>query len=151
MTGGLRHLMRLVSLDLDGYRRFVKSKINFDSPMIAIVGPNEAGKTSVLEALMRLRSGVPFPPRELTRGGSSAAGASVLIGCFLLEPDDLASIRSVVGAEHVRWLLAVKSGDGSELLSLVPEIGRNRAPRLKLSRLLRRLASLAWAKSKTIS
>jgi uncharacterized protein YhaN len=39
--------MRLISARIRGYGRIVDSKINLDAKVIAIVGPNEAGKTTL--------------------------------------------------------------------------------------------------------
>jgi predicted ATP-dependent endonuclease of OLD family len=46
--------MRVVSLQLKGFRRFSRATLNLDAPLMAIVGPNQAGKTSVLAALNAL-------------------------------------------------------------------------------------------------
>ena len=54
--------MRLVSLTLAGYRRFgERTKINLDGKLIALVGPNEAGKTTILEALARMLTSRRYP------------------------------------------------------------------------------------------
>jgi ABC-type Mn2+/Zn2+ transport system ATPase subunit len=36
---------------LFGYRRFVEATINLDAKMVAVLGPNESGKSSLLDAL----------------------------------------------------------------------------------------------------
>lgn len=60
--------MRLVSLTFAGYRRFgERTKINLDGKLIALVGPNEAGKTTILEALARMLDESPISQRERTR------------------------------------------------------------------------------------
>jgi predicted ATP-dependent endonuclease of OLD family len=58
--------MRLVSARIKGYGRLVDTKINLDSKVIAVVGPNEAGKTTLLKALAQidLSEAVPSPLRS---------------------------------------------------------------------------------------
>ena len=50
--------MRLVWLNLRHFRRFQDARVNLDAPVIALVGPNEAGKSTLLEAIVAVgRSG----------------------------------------------------------------------------------------------
>ena len=59
--------MRLTMIGVHGFKRFeVISTMNVDAKVIAIVGPNEAGKSSLLEALVVLTA-----RRVLTAGGES--------------------------------------------------------------------------------
>jgi hypothetical protein len=60
--------MRLISVELTGLKRFEQTtKINLDGKLIALVGPNEAGKTSILDALGWFGSDEPLPRSEWTR------------------------------------------------------------------------------------
>lgn len=43
--------MKLVSLNLNNYRKYVNETIDFPDGLIGIVGPNGAGKTTILEAV----------------------------------------------------------------------------------------------------
>ncbi|HJP78226.1 MAG TPA: AAA family ATPase [Pseudonocardiaceae bacterium] len=58
--------MRLISARIRGYGRLVDSKVNLDAKVIAIVGPNEAGKTTLLKALAHVdgKDAVPVPQRS---------------------------------------------------------------------------------------
>ncbi len=61
--------MRLYSLTLKGYKQFADASMNLDSKTIAIVGPNEAGKTSLSQRLsalkiMTINSSQPPYPRH---------------------------------------------------------------------------------------
>lgn len=55
-----------ISAHVQGYGRIVDSKINLDAKVIAIVGPNEAGKTTLLKALAHVdgETAVPMPQRS---------------------------------------------------------------------------------------
>jgi len=52
--------MRLTKVEITGYKRLAHASCNPDGRLIALLGPNEAGKSSVLEALAWL-SGVEGP------------------------------------------------------------------------------------------
>ena len=56
--------MRLISANISNYGRLVDTKINLDSNVIAIVGPNEAGKTTLLNALKYIDDQKELNPKE---------------------------------------------------------------------------------------
>lgn len=58
--------MRVISARIKGFGRLADAKVNLDNKVIAVVGPNEAGKTTLLRALANLDSadGVPVPQRS---------------------------------------------------------------------------------------
>src|SRR5215218_3270078 len=63
--------MKLMSITLQRFKRFEeKTEIDVAGDMIALVGPNEAGKSSVLEAMLSLNDTGPFPETEQTRDTS---------------------------------------------------------------------------------
>ena len=60
--------MKLVKVGLEGYARFrARPELDVDAPLVAIIGPNEAGKTSMLQALLRLNDTGGFDPKEISR------------------------------------------------------------------------------------
>lgn len=57
--------MMLVAFSIEGYRRFVaKTSVKLHGRLIALVGPNEAGKTSLLTAIAHLDKPESFQPTE---------------------------------------------------------------------------------------
>ncbi|MGO4470719.1 AAA family ATPase [Arthrobacter sp. M-10] len=80
--------MRLISARILGYGRIVDSKINLDSKVIAIVGPNEAGKTTLLRALTHIDRGgaLPFPQRA--RGAEVSDQTRVTTFDYVVEDSD---------------------------------------------------------------
>lgn len=59
--------MRLISVQVRGYKRFEQpATLWVTSPVIAIVGPNEAGKTSLLDALLHLSRNTAITRAEYT-------------------------------------------------------------------------------------
>ena len=77
--------MRLVWLNLRHFRRFQDAQVNLDAPVIALVGPNEAGKSTLLEAIVAVGRSGEFNPRDITR--NLPAQGRVLEATFLLDED----------------------------------------------------------------
>jgi predicted ATP-dependent endonuclease of OLD family len=54
-------MMKLISVEIEGYRRFLKKQtLQLDSQLVALTGPNESGKTSVLKAISSINTNIPF-------------------------------------------------------------------------------------------
>ena len=128
--------MRIVSLHLRCFRRFVDEEINLDAPVVAVVGPNEAGKTSILDALVQGKSSSKVQQRDITHG--SDPQGPVLQTTFLLSSNDVESFRDeFANMPDVRWLRVSKHSTGevsvnsnsplphecqSQIMSLLPEV-----------------------------
>jgi predicted ATP-dependent endonuclease of OLD family len=135
--------MRLVWVSLHGYRRFAdETRVNVDLPVVAVVGPNEAGKSSLLQALGRLSDSEEFEAggegREFTRSVAVSADQRVVGAEFLLEAQELEAIRHIPEANQVRWLQIWKRGDGQVDGQLAPTPRRDRRPRHRAAAALRR-------------
>src|SRR6185369_9683162 len=102
--------MRLIKARVQNYRS-IRDTGMFDVEKLKtiLVGPNEAGKTAVLQALQQLNApkGVPgFDPlrdypraiyNEITTGKVDPKKFTVVEGHFSLDPDDLAAIPPEFG------------------------------------------------------
>ncbi len=137
--------MELLKLKLSGFRRFESSSIDLLGRLVAIVGPNEAGKSSILEALTRLNTDEPLADLDLTRGTSPAEGATILSARFVLDGDDKAAIDHIPEARSASQFLVTKRRNGQRRGRLEPAPVRQLGPRLAARRLLSRIAQSRWA------
>lgn len=80
--------MRLISAHIKGYGRIVDSKVNLDSKVIAIVGPNEAGKTTLLNALAYVDRGGSIPVAERSRAAVVSDATQVTTFDYVLDAAD---------------------------------------------------------------
>ena len=130
--------MHLRWLRLDGYRRFQSSQtIKLDSKLVALVGPNEAGKTSILQSIEHLTHDNVFQRGELTRGYKPPG--AVLVGAFFLDDQDRKLISDLPGGESVRWLYVSKSDNTRREYEVQPAIKRDLGPRIKVIRQMSRV------------
>ena len=129
--------MRLLKLKVVNFRRFAgEQSIDLNEDLIALVGPNEAGKSSVLDALALLcRSSVPSAA-DTTRGTD---GPSDISGLFLLEPEDRKELSVVHDADRVTHAWVTFSSEGPCIWDLRPSPHRDLRPRKKCLALLKRL------------
>lgn len=107
--------LELFSISLTGYRRFKRlTTLRTNGKLIAILGPNEAGKSTLLKAIHHLGNPQPITAAETSRGIDAA---DVRIeGRFLLSEEDLkkACLRGP------RWMIVQKRASGKRFYDFVP-------------------------------
>jgi len=136
--------MRLIKVGCSGYKRFrERAEMDVDEKLIAIVGPNEAGKSSFLEALAHIEADEGFPASVRTRG---ASGSPAAWARFVLDKDDKAALAGVSEARDVRQFIVTKSSDVT--YEVVPDVSRDPAPRQAALKLLDRALAHRWLKER---
>lgn len=133
--------MKLIWFQLNGFKKFGEpSKMNLDSKVIAILGKNEAGKTSFLEGLEHLDSDKKFITsgisQELTRDRQFKRDDKIIEAGFLLEDNDLNLLEQVHEGKKVRWIIVSKHSDGEIFWEVSPRPKRDLKPRESLQELL---------------
>lgn len=119
--------MRLISAKLKGYRRFADAKVNLDADLLAVVGPNEAGKSTLFEALRRLENDDAIPPMALTRGlPSKPSGSDAVVKArYLLEEQDRQLLNNFPLEGKPRWFVFSKLANGSRRAEVEPSVKRD--------------------------
>lgn len=138
--------MRLVWLHLRGYRRFEDAKINLDAPVIALIGPNEAGKSSLLKALMDVVRSGEFNERDFTRDAET--DDPVLEATFLLDEVDRRVLREKVPeASEVRWYRIWQGKSGEIFGKTIPDVTWPGTAEGLTRKSLAKLQNLKWMAS----
>ncbi|WP_120520792.1 AAA family ATPase [Arthrobacter celericrescens] len=134
--------MRLTSAYIKGYGRLVDAKINLDSKVIAIVGPNEAGKTTLLKALAHAGSDAPVLIPQRARGSQVADDATVVSLKYILDDQDRKSVADLMLDEPPQTMtVGRKAQGGTVAVGLQPLPRKARAPLTQAVKQLRRGAS----------
>ncbi len=126
---------------LERFKRFEKkTEIDVAGEVVALVGPNEAGKSSILNAMLFLDNGEPFTPRERTR---DTQGISQIKAGYVLDDDDRLALEDLPGGRNVRWWTYGKrtvDNQHGHFFELHPSPQRDLGPRLERAERLLKLA-----------
>lgn len=107
--------MDLLSITLTGFKRFRKStSLQTNGKLIGILGPNEAGKSSLLEALTYLNDGEELPAQAVSRGGDR--DNTEIKAVFYLDEQD----RLAAGLLESRRVEISKVAGGTRYFSFIP-------------------------------
>lgn len=128
--------MRTAYLSINGYKRFLRTNVNLDRNLIAFVGANEAGKSSIFEIIMKLKSEIAFEKRELTKDEEFEETDSIVKLAYFIEADELKIFNSYNSIGTPTQFYISKSVDGKIKYSLNGNVSRDLEPRQKFVALL---------------
>jgi ABC-type cobalamin/Fe3+-siderophores transport system ATPase subunit len=135
--------MRLVKAEIKGFGRLAQGTINLDNKVIAVVGPNEAGKTTLLNALAYIDNQKALAPTERSRGMAISDNEVVVRVKYLLDDDDRTSVAEFDLEEPPTavWFSRTPAGGQRPMRTVEPW------PRKAIAPLKEALASLGTAAS----
>ena len=129
--------MRLSTIEFNGYKRFHRASCNVDGQIIAFVGPNEAGKSTVLHGLSWLTAnGNPsLPLREQNRKFRPEDSALVVSARYRIDEEDILALRRLnvdafpeISRRSVTEFRLSRRKDGTSTTALSTAVGRNPKP-----------------------
>ncbi|MFJ3631024.1 AAA family ATPase [Streptomyces sp. NPDC090112] len=129
--------MRLHSANFANFRRFSgESSLIIDDPLVALVGPNEAGKTSILQAIEKCAKRVYFEESDVARGVEHESLTEPLVRLkFILEEEDLAAISGIPHCDTPKWL-TLNGHVGKRNMALTPMPSRDTSQTDRISELI---------------
>ena len=139
--------MQLVWLTLNGFRRFLTAEAHMHSRLTALVGPNEAGKSSVLDALEHLNTTDRVPPTDISHDQTFPDEHQIIRARFLLEDADRQAIGHLPGGSLARWLVLAKRIDGRLATTVEPALELDVTKRRSVAGSLKRLRATRWGSS----
>ncbi len=131
--------MRLVKVQLSHFRRFRRAAANLESEVLAFVGPNEAGKSSVLQALASIEDDEPLGIGDLTDRRDVEDDTTIVEVRYLLTEEERTLVADVEGASEPRWFVLEKVCGGTVYRSTDPVVTRDLSARREFLESLRRV------------
>lgn len=143
--------VRLLKVDIYGFRRLVDVTINLDGHVIAVVGPNESGKSSLLDALYEFEDTASVRRADRARAKKMTDESKFMRAHYLLDEADRAALKDIPEARDVRYFRHSKRIDGQHGYDGYPYPTRDLTSRSEASARLRRLLSNSRMRQKAKS
>ena len=125
--------MRVSRIEFKGFRRLAATATNFDGPLTAFVGFNEAGKTTILHALAWFTEGGAISPIDYNRSRQPTSDDTPIVKVYFeLDDSDRESFAHIAMDNRPTTLVLNRNRDGERYRKLMP------GPRDQQSHLRRR-------------
>jgi len=139
--------MRLGRIRVDGFRKLVDTECTVVGRVTALIGPNEAGKSSLLDLLVRTGDHDPIEFGARPRGEGLGDEDIAVRLWFRLESDDLAAIQQINSPTQPVWYVLRKTYAGDLTSSLEPRLERDNTGRRRAERAVNTFAATKGAKA----
>lgn len=129
--------MKLSTIEFNGFKRFHGAACNVDGDVVAFVGPNESGKSSILQGLSWLtEDGAPaLPAREQNRRHRPGESTLVVGARYRIDDDDIRFLQELdidpsheVSRKSVTEFRLYRRSDGGHVSEVDTVIRRNQKP-----------------------
>jgi len=143
--------MKLSRIEFHGYRRLRDTSCNVDGKVIAFIGPNEAGKSSVLTGLEWLTQAgdIPLPDKDANRYSPPGDNDAVVRARYRLEEEDREAVRALgldldadISDKTLTFLSFSRTRSGQLRKGIDPTILRNSKPFRVVSKSLESLRAI---------
>ena len=109
-------------VNISGFKRFDSATMYLDRKLIALVGPNEAGKSSFINALLSIENGNEYSDQELTKGSGYESYSTIVKIEYLIEEEELAKIKEFNGEGKPRYFEYYKTKAGNRYYGIIENI-----------------------------
>lgn len=135
---------------IHGLRRFggeARHRVRFDSKLVCLIGANETGKSTVLDALEIARASKDFAQSDRTRGEQLPANREVVHLRYRLDDADrdaLVRLACEGDPRQVQWFHVVRDASGEHSYWADPELMRDRTRRVAMRTTLAERSAQWW-------
>jgi hypothetical protein len=143
--------MWLTDCWIHGLRRFGGQnphRVRVDAKLVCLIGANEAGKSTILDALEYVQGADAVPAAARTRGEAIPDDRTIVKLQFRLDDSDHAALSAIAhdsdGPQQVRSFTVERTAGGQVSYYALPELIRDRAPRRAVRTALVRHAQEWW-------
>lgn len=138
--------MLLTDAWIHGLRRFggeQPHRVRLDAKLVCLIGANESGKSTVLDAMEIAHDNAPVAPYDRTRREDVPSDREIVRLRYRLDDSDRTALRMIpspTDRESIQWLEIVRRANGEQQIVVDASLRRSRDGRpLRLAKLQERI------------